>query len=168
MHCDGRLPSVGRAFVSERASADGDRHEAFWATIGTFGHSIPREPEQVVFEIVEHSPARESDLPRSLMELRALGFRIAVDDLGEGSAGLRRLVELEPDFGKIDRFFITGIDQDRKRRVIVESLVKIGAELGTRIIAEGVERLEERKVLEDLGVGLAQGYLFGKPAEALV
>lgn len=139
------------------------RSDAFWAAVGAFS----RAPEHVVFEVVEHSPARQDDLLRALLELRALGFKIAVDDLGEGSAGLRRLVEFSPDFAKIDRFFIDGIDRDRKRRSVVQSLVSIGEELSTRIIAEGVEREDELQVLRDLGVPLAQGWLFGKPHEVI-
>jgi EAL domain-containing protein (putative c-di-GMP-specific phosphodiesterase class I) len=135
--------------------------ETFWAAVGGFA----RSPQSVVFEVVEHSPARQDDLLRALMELRALGFRIAVDDLGEGSAGLRRLIEFAPDFAKIDRFFIDGIDRDRKRRAIVKGIVEMSRELGTNVIAEGVERDEELAVLRDLGVTLAQGWLFGKPKE---
>ena len=135
--------------------------DAFWAAVGGFS----RDPQYVVFEVVEHSPARQDDLLRALLELRALGFKIAVDDLGEGSAGLRRLVEFAPDFAKIDRFFIDGIDRDRRKRAVVEALVRISGELSTRIIAEGVEREEERAVLCDLGVTLMQGWLFGKPRE---
>lgn len=137
--------------------------DAFWGAVGTF----TREPQYIVFEVVEHSPARQDDLLRALIELRSLGFRIAVDDLGEGSAGLRRLVEFAPDFAKIDRFFIDGIDRDRKRRAVVKGLVDMSAELSTRIVAEGVEREEERAVLVDLGVTLVQGWLFGKPHEVL-
>ena len=139
------------------------RSDTFWAAVGAFC----REPQYVVFEVVEHSPARQDDLLRALFELRSLGFGIAVDDLGEGAAGLRRLVEFAPDFAKIDRFFIDGIDHDRKRRAVVKGLIDMSAELGTRIIAEGVEREEERAVLCDLGVTLAQGWLFGKPHEVL-
>lgn len=139
------------------------RSDSFWAAVGAFS----RSPEFVVFEVVEHTPARQNDLLRALQELRALGFKIAVDDLGEGAAGLRRLVEFSPDFAKIDRFFVDGIDRDRKRRVVVQSLVRIAEELTTTIIAEGVEREEERAVLLDLGVTLAQGWLFGKPQEVI-
>ena len=135
--------------------------DAFWAAVGRF----MREPQSIVFEVVEHSPARQDELLRALRELRALGFGIAVDDLGEGAAGLRRLVEFAPDYAKIDRFFIDGIDRDRKRRAVVKGLVEMSAELSTRIIAEGVERPEERAVLCDLGVELMQGWLFGKPHE---
>jgi EAL domain-containing protein (putative c-di-GMP-specific phosphodiesterase class I) len=137
------------------------RSDTFWAAVGEFS----RAPDSVVFEVVEHAPARQDDLLRALLELRALGFKIAVDDLGEGAAGLRRLVEFAPDFAKIDRFFIDGIDTDRRKRAVVQALVGVSEELGTRIIAEGVEREDERAVLCDLGVTLMQGWLFGKPAE---
>ncbi|HEX7154677.1 MAG TPA: EAL domain-containing protein [Thermoanaerobaculia bacterium] len=142
------------------------KHDAFWGAIAAFTEAS-RPPQSVVFEIVEHSPARETDLLRALLELRNLGFKIAVDDLGEGAAGLRRLVEFAPEFAKIDRFFIDGIDRDKRRRAVVQALVRVGEELPTRIIAEGVERAEERAVLLDLGVTLAQGWLFGKPREVI-
>ena len=140
-------------------------HNDFWAAIAGFGTTTPRLPQSVVFEIVEHSPAKQNDLHRALLELRALGFKIAVDDLGEGAAGLRRLVELAPDFAKIDRFFVDGIDRDKRRRAVVAALIGLGREMNIRIIAEGIEREEERQVLRDLGVELAQGYLFGRPEE---
>lgn len=137
------------------------RSDPFWAAVGEF----TRAPHDVVFEVVEHSPMRQDELLRALRELRALGFRFAVDDLGEGSAGLRRLVEFAPDYAKIDRFFIDGIDHDRKRRAVVKGLVEMSGALGTTIIAEGVERVEERDVLRDLGVPLMQGWYFGRPRE---
>jgi EAL domain-containing protein (putative c-di-GMP-specific phosphodiesterase class I) len=137
--------------------------DTFWSTVGAFS----REPQSVVFEVVEHSPARQEDLLRALFELRSLGFRIAVDDLGEGAAGLRRLVEFAPDFAKIDRFFIDGIDRDPKRRAVVAGIAGMSAALGTRIIAEGVERREELDVLRDLGIDLVQGWLFGRPEEVI-
>jgi EAL domain-containing protein (putative c-di-GMP-specific phosphodiesterase class I) len=137
------------------------RSDAFWSAVGAFS----RAPEAVVFEVVEHSPVREDDLVRALQELRSLGFKIAVDDLGEGASGLRRLVEFAPDFAKIDRFFIAGIDRDRKRRAVVDGIVRMSADLGTRIIAEGVEHEDELAVLCDLGVTLVQGWLFGRPEE---
>lgn len=139
------------------------RSEAFRETIARFS----RAPRNVVFEVVEHATARQDELLRAILELRALGFGIAVDDLGEGAAGLRRLVEFAPDYAKIDRFFIDGIDRDPKRRAVVRGLVGMSGDLATRIIAEGVEREEERAVLVDLGVTLVQGWLFGKPHEVL-
>ena len=139
-------------------------HDEFWATIAQFPQGV-RSPQETVFEVVEHSPAKSKDLQRALEEVRSLGFKIAVDDLGEGAAGLRRLIEFAPDFAKIDRFFVDGIDRDRRRRSVVGALVRLGEDLSTRIIAEGVERQEELDVLIDLGVTLAQGYYFGRPEE---
>lgn len=139
-------------------------HDEFWATIAQFPQGV-RSPQETVFEVVEHSPAKSNDLQRALEEVRSLGFKIAVDDLGEGAAGLRRLIEFAPDFAKIDRFFVDGIDRDRRRRAVVGALVRLGEDLSTRIIAEGVERQEELDVLIDLGVTLAQGYFFGRPEE---
>jgi FOG: EAL domain len=140
-------------------------HDEFWSTLAQFPRGI-RSPQETVFEVVEHSPAKSNDLQRALAEVRSLGFKIAVDDLGEGAAGLRRLIEVAPDFAKIDRFFIDGIDRDPRRRSVVSALVRLGEELPTQIIAEGVERQEEFDVLVDLGVTLVQGYLFGRPEDA--
>ena len=142
------------------------RHERFWSILGSLGSGGGRAPNEVVFEIVEHSVVRQADMLRSLSELRALGFRIALDDLGEGASGLRRLIEFAPDFAKIDRFFVSGIDRDRSRRTIVDAIARIGRELGTYVVAEGVETEAERLVLCDLGIPLAQGWLFGKPEAA--
>lgn len=135
----------------------------FWSAISHIRSSGVRAPKDIVFEIVEHAPARESEMPRALAELRALGFGIAVDDLGEGTAGFRRLIEVAPDFAKIDRFFVHGIENDRSRRAVVAAVLGIGRDLGVSIIAEGVESEAERQVLEDMGVEWIQGYLVGRP-----
>lgn len=142
-------------------------HEDFWATVGSFGGETSRPPSEVVFEIVEHSPARESDLANALRELRSLGFRIAVDDLGEGMSGLRRLVEIAPDFAKIDQFFTRDIDSNRAKRSVVSAIAAMGRDMGIVIIAEGVETENERSVLIDLGIPLAQGYIYGTPREVI-
>ena len=140
-------------------------YRQFWGLVGSFGTPPFRPSHEVVFEIVEHSPARERDLPEALLELRALGFKIAIDDLGEGMSGLRRVVELAPDYAKIDRFFVSGIDRDPRKRAVVSAVATMGRDMGIGIIAEGVETLYEKRVLGDLGIGLAQGYLFGRPSE---
>lgn len=158
-----QAPSEGLLFINVHPRTM-LAHDEFWATLAQFPQGV-RTPQETVFEVVEHSVARGNDLQRALEEIRSLGFKIAVDDLGEGAAGLRRLIEVAPDFAKIDRFFVDGIDRDRRRRSVVGALVRLGEDLSTRIIAEGVERQEELDVLVDLGVTLAQGYLFGKPEE---
>jgi EAL domain-containing protein (putative c-di-GMP-specific phosphodiesterase class I) len=139
-------------------------HDSFWKVLSRFGAEF-REPSDVVFEVVEHSAVREAELPRTLREIRALGFQIAVDDLGEGASGLRRVIELEPEYAKIDRFFVDGIDRDPKRRAVVGALVRMAESMKTQIIAEGIEREEELAVIRDLGVELGQGYYYGRPRE---
>ncbi|MDX1582460.1 MAG: EAL domain-containing protein [Thermoanaerobaculia bacterium] len=156
--CDGHL------FINVHPETLAHRSR-FWDLIGMFGTDGYRAPGEIVFEIVEHSPARESDLPDALKELRALGFRIAIDDLGEGMSGLRRLVEVEPDFVKIDRFFINGIDRAPRKRSVVQSIAALAESTGASVIAEGIETEDELEVVRDAGVRLCQGYYFGKPRE---
>jgi EAL domain-containing protein (putative c-di-GMP-specific phosphodiesterase class I) len=141
------------------------RHENFWGLVGDLPAISGLAPDSIVFEIVEHSPANESELPAALRELRELGFRIAVDDLGEGMSGLRRLIEVEPEYMKIDRFFVTGVDRDRRRRSMVTAIVRMGEDLGIDVIAEGIEEATELRVLQDVGVRFGQGWYFGRPEE---
>jgi EAL domain-containing protein (putative c-di-GMP-specific phosphodiesterase class I) len=141
-------------------------HRDFWGVVGGLSKESTSRPGEIVFEIVEHSAGSNADLSHALEELRALGFGLAVDDLGEGASGLRRLVEMEPDFAKIDRFFVTGIDQDRRKRAVVTAIAAAARDLGARVIAEGIENEREHRVLADLGVELGQGFLFDRPEEA--
>lgn len=140
-------------------------HRDFWGLVGEIAESGPRRPEEIVFEIVEHSTERDSDLPRALQELRALGFSLALDDLGEGAAGLRRLVETEPDYVKIDRFFVNGVQNDTRKRAMVRAVGTLSKELGANVIAEGIESEDELAVLAELGIPLGQGFFFGRPEE---
>jgi EAL domain-containing protein (putative c-di-GMP-specific phosphodiesterase class I) len=141
-------------------------HREFWGVVGEFSKESTSRPGEIVFEIVEHSAGAHADLLHAVQELRNLGFGLAVDDLGEGAAGLRRLVETEPDFAKIDRFFVSGIDQDRRKRAVVAAITAAAHDLGSSVIAEGIENELEYRALVDLGVELGQGYHFDRPEEA--
>jgi EAL domain-containing protein (putative c-di-GMP-specific phosphodiesterase class I) len=92
-----------------------------------------------------------------------MGYRIAVDDLGAGYAGLTSLVELDPDVVKLDMALIRDIDRDPRKRRVVASLVRLCTELDRLVIAEGVERQGELEVLRELGCDLIQGYLLARP-----
>jgi EAL domain-containing protein (putative c-di-GMP-specific phosphodiesterase class I) len=99
-----------------------------------------------------------------MRRLRNLGFRIAVDDLGAGYAGLSSFSQLEPDFVKLDMSLVRGIDASSSKSSLVRSMVHVCTqELGMRVVCEGVETKAERDTLEGLGADLLQGYLFGKP-----
>lgn len=122
----------------------------------------------VVVEVVERTaPGDERRLRRALDGLRERGARIAVDDVGAGYSGLRRVLALRPEFVKLDRTLVAGLDQDPARRAAVRSLRDFATDVGALMVAEGVERLAELEALVDLGVPLAQGFLLGRPGAGM-
>ncbi|MGQ0830622.1 MAG: sensor domain-containing phosphodiesterase [Microthrixaceae bacterium] len=121
-------------------------------------------PRRVVLELTEHVAFEQPGLASGLKRLRKSGVRIAVDDAGAGYSGLTHILKLAPDFIKLDRELISGIDLDPVRRALVTSLVAFGAESGAGILAEGVETPDELSAVRRLGVRYAQGYLLGSPA----
>jgi EAL domain-containing protein (putative c-di-GMP-specific phosphodiesterase class I) len=120
---------------------------------------------QLVVEITEHFEVDSyAALNTELQPLRHRGLRISVDDAGAGYASLRHVLELRPDFVKIDRSLIRGIADDRGRRVAVKALLSIARDLGARVVAEGVERRADLSTVRDLGLHAVQGYLLGAPS----
>lgn len=123
-------------------------------------------PERVVIELTEQTPIEDFDLlDRALRHYRAMGFSIALDDLGAGYSSLRLWSELRPDIVKIDRHFIDGIHLDPLKREFVGSILQMARAARARVIAEGVEQREELELLARMGVDLVQGYLIGRPQE---
>ena len=119
---------------------------------------------RVVLEITERA-ALESGPPldAALAELRRSGYRLAVDDLGEGYAGLTSLVTLRPDVAKLDMSLVRDIHQAPLKREIVAALIDLARRAHMIVVAEGVETPEERAALHELGCDLLQGYLFARP-----
>jgi EAL domain-containing protein (putative c-di-GMP-specific phosphodiesterase class I) len=121
-------------------------------------------PDRVVIEITEQFPIDDYQLMReATRHYREMGFQVALDDLGAGYAGLRSWSELRPQYVKIDRHFIEGLDQDRVKLEFVRSILDVARSIQCQVIAEGVERLEEHLLLNQLGLDLQQGYYFGRP-----
>ncbi|MFZ5658950.1 MAG: bifunctional diguanylate cyclase/phosphodiesterase [Pseudomonadota bacterium] len=121
-------------------------------------------PQQVVLELTEHHPIDDfASLHAVAEDFRRQGVGIAIDDLGAGHASMRLLCELRPDFLKIDKFFVTRLDHDPVKRKVVRGILGMARAVGARVVAEGVERFEELRVLMDMGVDQAQGYLFARP-----
>jgi two-component system, cell cycle sensor histidine kinase and response regulator CckA len=119
---------------------------------------------RVVLEITERAQlASNPVLANSIHRLRDIGYRVALDDLGEGYAGLSWLVKLSPEIAKIDMSLVRDIDTSRIKRELVASLIGVCRREGTLVVAEGVESEAEAKVLFDLGCDLLQGYHFGRP-----
>jgi EAL domain-containing protein (putative c-di-GMP-specific phosphodiesterase class I) len=120
---------------------------------------------RIILEITERSSLdRVPDVRSRIASLRALGFRIAIDDLGAGYAGLSSFGQLEPEIAKLDMSLVRGIDESTRKQSIVRSMIEVcTAELGTQVVCEGVETAAERDALTALGADLLQGYLFGRP-----
>ncbi|WP_242457950.1 bifunctional diguanylate cyclase/phosphodiesterase [Halomonas sp. YLGW01] len=123
-------------------------------------------PKRVVIELTEHAPIHDYELMRrAVAHYRDMGFRVALDDLGAGYSGLRHWAELRPDFVKIDRHFIEGIDQDSLKQQFLRSIVDVSRNLDCRLIAEGIETREEYHTLWEMQVTYLQGYHFARPSE---
>jgi len=122
-------------------------------------------PERVVFELTESQPLNQFDLLRGASEhFQRQGFAIALDDLGAGYAGLRVWSELCPDYVKIDRYFISGIDSDPVKREFVRAMLDIANRMGNKVIAEGIETADELNTLVTMGVENVQGFYLARPA----
>jgi EAL domain-containing protein (putative c-di-GMP-specific phosphodiesterase class I)/GGDEF domain-containing protein len=121
-------------------------------------------PTRLVVEITERSEQSYTDvIVTRAEELRRQGFEIAVDDVGAGTSGLNRIMAIRPDWIKIDRDLITGIDADRAKQNLVKFLVSFGRLSGVRVLAEGIEHRDELAALMDLGVVYGQGYHLARP-----
>jgi EAL domain-containing protein (putative c-di-GMP-specific phosphodiesterase class I) len=119
---------------------------------------------RIHLEITERQALEKiPDIRARVASLRSLGYRIAVDDLGEGYSGLNSFAQLEPDAVKLDMTLIRGIDTAPKKRKMVQALATLCRELETPLVAEGVETEAERDILVDMGADLFQGYLFARP-----
>lgn len=122
-------------------------------------------PERVVFELTESQPLDQFDLLRAASEhFKRQGFAVALDDLGAGYAGLRVWSELCPDYVKIDRHFISGIDRDPVKREFVRAMLDIANRMGNKVIAEGIETDCELNTLVAMGIEYVQGYFIARPA----
>lgn len=157
-----QLPGKLFLNVSPETLLQPDHHRGLTLElINTFGI----RPEQVVIEITEHSPTHDYALMRrAVKHYQSEGFSIALDDLGTGYSSLRLWSEVEPDFVKIDRHFIMGIEKDKIKRDFVRSMVAIAQAGKTQTIAEGIETRQEFETLCELGVDYVQGYYFAKPS----
>jgi EAL domain-containing protein (putative c-di-GMP-specific phosphodiesterase class I) len=121
--------------------------------------------DRVVLEITERFALHDVDNLRArISDLRAMGFKIAIDDLGEGYAGLTSLLVIEPELIKLDMSIVRGVERSQVNQRLVRTMVAFSKESGAALIAEGVETVAERDALVDLGCDLFQGYLFARPA----
>jgi EAL domain-containing protein (putative c-di-GMP-specific phosphodiesterase class I) len=120
---------------------------------------------QVYLEVTESATLDYYDLCISVLKevCDRTGAYLVVDDLGAGYSNLIRVVELEPKVVKLDRALITGLDTDKRKQTLVTHLVRLCDGLGAKIVAEGIETLEELKASIDCGAHFGQGYYLARP-----
>ena len=123
------------------------------------------DPGRVIIEITENQPTFDFAAMRdALLHYRGMGFKIAIDDLGEGFSSLRLWSELRPDYIKVDMHFVQGVDRDPIKLQFLKSIQQIAESSGTQVIAEGVETEAELRVVKDIGIALGQGYFIARPS----
>ena len=176
----GRIRDVGRtvrAAVAADLADHPERQETIFVNLHPSEFSagllcaddepLLRSARRVVLEVTERaSLATPDELDRERACLREAGFRVAVDDLGEGYAGLASLVKLRPDVAKIDMSIVRDVDRSTLKQGIIASMVRTCRQSGITVVAEGVETREERDTLTTLGCDLLQGYFFARPGRA--
>jgi hypothetical protein len=122
----------------------------------------------VVLEVTEQAEVDDyPTLERVIAGVRAAGGALAVDDAGAGYASLSHILALRPEFVKLDRGLVSGIDRDEAKRAVVESLGTFAGRIDSWLVAEGIEQGAEAAALQALGVPLGQGYGLGRPAPTM-
>jgi len=129
-------------------------------------NSTALDPSCMQLEIMETVAMADADRAETVLpKLKALGVRLSIDDFGTGYSSLGRLRRFLVDSLKIDRAFVSKMDEDPDNRAIVSTIVMLAHNLGLKVVAEGTERQEEVWALEKLKCDFAQGYLFSRPVD---
>ncbi|MHB1292727.1 MAG: EAL domain-containing protein [Sulfuricella sp.] len=159
-----RLNLTGKLFLNVSPECLLQRNARHGETLG-YIHNLGLRPDRVIIELTENQRTYDYDLLREAAKhYRAMGFEIAIDDLGEGFSSLRLWSELRPEYVKIDMHFIQGIDQDPLKHQFVSSIQQIAEKSGTRVVAEGIETEAELHVIKDIGITCGQGYYIARPS----
>jgi len=173
-----RVPMLGRAVRAQTAKVIGESPAArgvcfinlhlldlFDKQLTSPFAPLSKIASRIVLEITERTSLEgQEDLRFRVAELRELGFRIAIDDLGGGHARMGTFTPLDTDFVKLDMSLVRDVDQHPMKQRLIKSVTDLCRAQGITIIGEGVETEAEARVLVDLGCDLLQGYLIAKPA----
>lgn len=171
----GRLHDVGRATRGQVAGKVEEApapllfvnlhtHDLLDPTLYEPDSPLSKVARRIVLEITERATLDGvKDVRQRVGDLRALGFRVALDDLGSGYAGLTSFAHLEPDVVKLDMVLVRDMHLHQTKKKLVSSVVQLCQDMGIATIAEGVETPDERDALVECGCDLLQGYLFARP-----
>lgn len=122
------------------------------------------EYARLTVEVVEHSPVwNATEFVRSLQFMRELKISVALDDVGTGQSNYRMILDAAPNCFKIDSYLVQTAHADHRRRSMLASILQLARDLGSSVVAEGVENEADLKTVLDLGITLIQGYIFSRP-----
>ena len=153
-----RVPEWG--YVSVNVSPATLVSPAFRQMVGSL-----REPRCLVLELTEHAAVQDyRQLCAVVGELREHGVKFAVDDAGSGISSFRHILMVAPEIIKLDRSLVTTLDTSAGHRALAQLMAEFCGRMGAELVAEGIERDEERTACLEQGITLGQGYLLGKPA----
>lgn len=124
-------------------------------------YNFPRE--NIIFEVTEHERVDSEKIVDIFRTYQTKGFLTAIDDFGEGFAGLNLLAQFQPDILKLDMQLVRNIDQDKAKQAILKGIVLTSKLLGIRVLAEGVETREEFDYLKEQEIRYMQGYFLARP-----
>ncbi len=158
-----RLNLPGRIFINFLPNAIYDPRQCLRTTL-RIANETNFDPGRIVFEVTETERIEDMDyLGRIFDYYRHNGFKVALDDVGSGYAGLNVLIDLMPDIIKVDREIITEIDKNPLKQSIFRGLTTAAREQGIEVVAEGIETAEELDFVANNGADLVQGFFFAKP-----
>lgn len=147
------------AFMSVNLAPDALIEPEFLGTITQF------PADRIIIEVTEHAPVADYQiLNRVLALLRERGMRFAIDDAGAGYASLKHILQIAPEFIKLDISLTRGIDKDSARRALAHALIAFASETGAVMVAEGIETQEELDALRELRVACGQGFYLARPS----
>ena len=162
-----QAPHQPPRYVSVNVSARQLRDPEFVPGVQRILASTGLPPEMLLLELTESVLLRPDQRIRAdLDELRRMGVRLAIDDFGTGYSSLSYLRELPISMLKVDKSFVDGIAVDRRRRALVEVIVRIARTLRLTVVAEGIESEVQRDLLVSMGCQYGQGYLLSGPLDA--
>lgn len=157
------LPSSLRLSFNVHASTLGRDH-GFIEFLQSTAAATAIDLGRLTVEIVEHAPSWDNvSFLSTIEQLRQLGLSIALDDIGLGQSNFKMLLDVDPDFLKIDRYFVEGCTTDPRRRAVIRAVQQLATEFEAELIAEGVSDTNDAATLRTLGVTLMQGFQYAEP-----
>ncbi len=163
-------PREGKLFINLSASAlvESLAHDGIEWLTGT-ASAAGVALSSIVIELTEHEHVTHlQPIQEALAVLRRAGAALALDDFGDGRSSLRLWSELRPEYVKIDKYFVQSVHQKAHKLHTLRALQQLADTFGSELIAEGVEHQEELRILRDLGIPLAQGFLLGRPQPEVI